>query len=78
MKALQKNNPNPEINVHKADAFSVGLTILSIGNLKKLYDELYDWNEFSFSWTQLSNELETFQNRYGQFLAEIVKGFLHN
>lgn len=51
---------------------------MSIGNLKKFHEELYDWSEFSFSWTQLSSELETFQNRYGQFLAEIVKGFLHN
>lgn len=51
---------------------------MAIGNLKRIHDELYDWKDGSFSWTQLSNELETFQNRYGQFLAEIVKGFVHN
>ena len=75
---MQKANPNPEINVHKADSFSLGLTILAIGNLKKLNGDLYDISAFSFSWTQLSNELETFQNRYGNFLAEIVKGFVQN
>ena len=28
----------PEINVHKADSFSLGLTILAIGNLNKIED----------------------------------------
>ena len=39
---------------------------------------MYDISAFTFSWTQLSNELETFQNRYGHFLTEIIKGFVQN
>ncbi len=43
---MRKKNVRQEINVHKADSFSLGLTVLAVGNLIKIEGLVYDWGSF--------------------------------
>lgn len=73
---LKRNNLKFGIDGSKEDAFSLGLTMLELGNLKPI-SNIYDSNRKEVDRNILMGHVNEFANRYGrnQFLNSMVSGF---
>lgn len=65
-------------NKYKSDIFSLGMTMLELATLKKVYD-VYDWNKFEINFGKIAHTLDelTHDKKYSPTLVQTIRYMLN-